>query len=278
MAACVPLIPAARPKVHHIVGLWKCIKSKKNKKTPLKYLQVFKDHRKKDKTLVKKLQMKPPACVERIRAQSRDVLLPAWHSPRPRQSHRRASLHSHPALCSTPSLHRAQMSMQFTAHSKLDHSSGVLFSPGTCYFSPCLFKKNQTKKSGRVGGRADLRSKLQDGKWEERKTFEEEVQSNGEAVLYAQAWSSEWRFSVSPSELRCHINTSATISISSLIQRLWKQNKMRGFTSIHFLLQASLNECKKWPQGGRIYFWHIRNANNGKIKDIDSQKRSDYNI
>lgn len=50
-------------------------------------------------------------------------------------------------------------------------------------------KKNQTnkKKSGRVGGRADLRSKLQDGEWEERKTFGEEVQSNGEAVLYAQA-------------------------------------------------------------------------------------------
>lgn len=122
-------------------------KHKNNKKKHYK-IQVFKDLRKEDKTLVKKLPMKPPACVERIRAQSRDVLLPAWRPPRPRQRHRRASLPSHPAPCSTPSLHRAQMSMQFTAHSKLDHSSGVLFGPGTCYFSPSLFKKkNQTKKS-----------------------------------------------------------------------------------------------------------------------------------
>lgn len=130
-------------------------------------------------------------------------------------------------------------------------------------------KIKQKKKSGRVGGRADLRSKLQDEAWEERITFEEEVQSNGEAVLYAQAWSSERRFSVSPSELRCHRNTSATTSISSLIQRLWKQNKMRRLTSIHYLLQLSLNECKKLPQAGRIYLWRIRNANNGKIKDRD---------
>lgn len=123
------------------------LKAKHKKKTPLKYSQVFKDLSKEDKTLVKKLQMKPPACVERIKARSGDVLLPAWHPPRPRQRHRRPSLHSRPALCSTPSLHRAQMSMRFTAHSKLDHSSGVLFSPGTCYFSPSLFKKK--KKSNK---------------------------------------------------------------------------------------------------------------------------------
>lgn len=43
-------------------------------------------------------------------------------------------------------------------------------------------KKRQSRRPG-----ADLRSKLQDEEWEERKTFGEEVQLNGEAVLYAQA-------------------------------------------------------------------------------------------
>lgn len=99
------------------------------------------------------------------------------------------------------------MSAQFTAHSKLDHSSGVLFRPGTCYFSPSLFEKKKfpNKKAIEQVAGVDLRSKLQHEGWEERKAIEEEVQSNGEAVLSAQACSSELHSSLSP-----HLISGAT--------------------------------------------------------------------
>lgn len=88
-------------------------------------------------TLVKNLQKrKLPPGLERIRAQSwvtAVCLAPVWGLVSTTDGQICSLLDSKPRC--------AQMSVQFTAHSKVDHSSGVWFRPGTCYFSPSLLKK-----------------------------------------------------------------------------------------------------------------------------------------
>lgn len=67
-----------------------------------------------------------------------ESLLSAWH-PSGASSAPQTGKSTQPScsvLDSKP--RRAQMSVQFTAHSKLDHSSGVWFRPGTCDFLPSL--------------------------------------------------------------------------------------------------------------------------------------------